>query len=105
MTDDSAAALAARRALLEEQLEELHRPPDSGSIGFGKRVGEGTSQAVERIAAVSAEENLQAMLAEVRRAQEKLADGTYGRCDECGADIGVARLEARPWATRCLTHA
>ena len=105
MADDPAAVLAAKRLLLEEQLEELHRPPDSGSIGFGKRVGEGTSQAVERIAAVSAEENLQAMLAEVRRAQEKLGEGTYGRCDECGVEIPLDRLEARPWATRCVRHA
>lgn len=105
MIDDPAAALAARRALLEEQLEELRRPPEPGSIGFGKRVGEGTSHAVERIAAVSAEENLQAMLAEVRRAQEKLADGTYGRCDVCDAEIPSDRLEARPWAARCVNHA
>jgi DnaK suppressor protein len=105
MVRDPAAVLAAKRALLEEQLEGLRQPPEPGSIGFGKRVGEGTSQAVERIAAVSAEESLQAMLTEVRRAQEKLADGTYGRCDECGAEIGPERLDARPWATRCVSHA
>lgn len=109
MTSDPAALpaalLAAKRALLEEQLQGLRRPPEPGSIGFGKRVGEGTSHAVERIAAVSADEELQAMLTEVKRAEEKLAEGTYGQCDECGAEIGSARLEARPWSTRCLTHA
>ena len=105
MTPDRAAELAVKRATLESQLEELRRPPEPGSIGFGKRVGEGTSHAVERIAAVSAEEKLQAMLAEVKRAQAKLADGTYGRCDECGAEIGAERLEARPWATHCVRHA
>lgn len=105
MAHDPAAVLAARRALLEGQLAELRRPPEPGSIGFGKRVGEGTSHAVERIAAVSAEEQLRTMLAEVKRAQEKLADGTYGRCDECGGEVGPERLQARPWATRCLHHA
>ena len=105
MTHDPAAVLAAKRALLEVQLEGLHQPPEPGSIGFGKRVGEGTSHAVERITAVSAEEKLQTMLTEVKRAQEKLADGTYGRCDECGVEIGLERLEARPWATRCVSHA
>ena len=105
MTYDPAAVLAARRALLEEQLAGLRQPPEPGSIGFGKRVGEGTSQAVERIAAVSADEELQAMLDEVKRAQEKLAEGTYGRCDECGVEIAPERLEARPWATRCVSHA
>lgn len=105
MTHDPGVELAARRATLEEQLERLRQPPEPGSIGFGKRVGEGTSQAVERIAAVSAEEKLQAMLAEVKRSQEKVAEGTYGRCDECGLAIGAERLEARPWATRCVRHA
>jgi DnaK suppressor protein len=104
MTLDPAPVLAAKRALLEQQLQDLRRPPEPGSIGFGKRVGEGTSHAVERIAAVSAEESLRAMLAEVKRAQEKLADGTYGRCDTCGAEIPLERLEARPWATRCVSH-
>jgi len=102
---DPAAELAAKRASLEEQLEVLRRPPEPGSIGFGKRVGEGTSQAVDRITAVSAEEKLQAMLADVKRAQEKLAEGTYGRCDACGVEIAPERLEARPWATRCVDHA
>ena len=105
MTQDPAGVLAAKRALLEGQLQELHQLPEPGSIGFGKRVGEGTSYAVERIAAVSAEEKLQTMLSEVKRAQEKLAEGTYGRCDECGDEIAPGRLEARPWATRCVQHA
>ena len=105
MADDPTAELATKRVMLESQLEELRRPPEPGSIGFGKRVGEGTSQAVERITAVSAEEKLQAMLTEVERAQEKLADGTYGRCDECGVEIGPERIDARPWATRCVSHA
>lgn len=105
MAPDPVAELATKRATLEAQLEELRRPPEPGSIGFGKRVGEGTSQAVERIAAVSAEETLQAMLTDVKRAQAKLTDGTYGLCDKCGVEIGAARLEARPWATCCVRHA
>ena len=105
MTHDPEAELAAKRASLEEQLERLRQPPEPGAIGFGKRVGEGTSHAVERITAVSAEEKLRAMLTEVQRAQEKLAEGTYGRCDECGDEIAPERLEARPWATRCVGHA
>lgn len=32
----------------------------------------------------------------------RLADGTYGRCTECGLDIGVARLRAQPGALRCV---
>jgi len=103
---DTAEALAAKRAQLVEQLDAMTvRPADAGSISFGKRVGEGTSEAVDRLAAVPAHDQLQVLLAEVLRAEEKLSDGTYGKCDVCGTEIAPARLEARPWATRCLDHA
>lgn len=104
--DDVTVGLAQKRHQLEEQLAEMAAPPaELGTISFGKRVGEGTSQAVDRLSAVPAHDKLQQMLAEVSRAQAKLAGGSYGRCDVCGRDIGVARLEARPWATRCIDHA
>jgi DnaK suppressor protein len=108
MTDVAAVAreLAAKRVQLEEQLAEMSAPPEElGNISFGKRVGEGTSQAVDRLSAVPAHDKLQLLLAEVTRAEEKLADDTYGSCDVCGRPIGSARLEARPWATRCIDHA
>jgi RNA polymerase-binding transcription factor DksA len=102
---DTAVELAAKRAQLEEQLAAMAAPEELGSISFGKRVGEGTSQAVDRLSAVPAHDKLQALLAEVVRAQAKLDEGSYGRCDICGVEIGEGRLEARPWATRCLDHA
>lgn len=98
--------LAVRRAQLEDQLARLTEPPaEQGSISFGKRIGEGTSQAVDRLADVPAHDKLTAMLTELKRAQDKLAEGSYGVCDVCGEDIGGERLEARPWATRCVTDA
>lgn len=103
---DTAQALATKRLQLIQQLEALTvRPADAGSISFGKRVGEGTSEAVDRLAAVPAHDQLQVMLAEVVRAEEKLTEGSYGRCDVCDATIPAGRLEARPWATRCMDHA
>ena len=76
-----------------------------GAVSFGKRVGEGTSQAVERIAQVDAAKKLDAKLRDVGRALDKLDEGTYGACDVCGAPIGPERLEAIPWAVRCIDHA
>jgi DnaK suppressor protein len=104
--DDVAEMLAANRAQLQEQLDEMSAPPvELGSISFGKRVGEGTSQAVDRLSAVPAHAKLLELLGEVDRALDKIADGSYGRCDVCGAAIAAGRLEARPWATRCIDHA
>ena len=102
MTDVD-AVLAAKRAELEAEIATLTAPSaDLGGIGFGKRVGEGTALAVERLSQVAAHERLVALLAEVRRAQAKRADGSYGTCDDCGRPVAPARLEALPWATRCI---
>lgn len=60
--------------------------------------------AVDRLTAVSAQENLLAILADIGRARERVADGTYGACEVCGEPIPEGRLEARPWAVRCIQH-
>ena len=105
MHEDADRLLAERQAQLEAELTELTRPPgEVGTISFGKRVGEGTSMAVDRLAAVSAQEHLLTMLDEVRRARRHVAEGSYGICEACGEPIPEGRLEARPWATRCVAH-
>ena len=100
-------ALERARSELRSELGELTAAPrdPTAAVSFGKRVGEGTSQAVERIAQVDAAKRLDAKLRDVERALEKLDDGSYGRCDVCGSPIGRARLEAIPWAVRCIDHA
>jgi DnaK suppressor protein len=108
LTDDEREHLAAmldqRRAEVEAELAGLTRPTDdAGGISFGKRVGDGTSVAVERLAQVAVHDGIGSLHAEILRAQAKLADGTYGRCDRCGTEIPAARLEALPWATHCVT--
>ena len=103
MTDDVRAVLATKRAELETEIATLTAPSaDLGGIGFGKRVGEGTALAVERLSQVAAHDRLAALLKDVVRAQAKTDDGTYGACDGCGTPIAAARLEALPWATRCI---
>jgi len=105
MHEDADRLLAEREERLEAELVELTKPVgELGTISFGKRVGEGTSMAVDRLAAVSAQEHLLAMLDEVRRARHRIVEGTYGTCEVCGEPIPEGRLEARPWATRCVAH-
>ena len=100
------ATLAIKRAELEQDIETIVAPlPDSGGISFGKRIGDGTSIAVERLTQVAAHDGLGHALAEVIRAQAKLDEGTYGYCDRCGEPIAKDRLLARPWATHCVTCA
>lgn len=35
-------------------------------------------------------------------ALQRLADGGYGVCGDCGAEIPFDRLKAEPWALRCV---
>ena len=101
----------AIRATLEERADELRaelavltkvtRDP-SATIGFGKRVGEGTNEAISRIERVAQADSLAATLEDVERALEKLDDGSYGICDRCGALIPEERLEARDWKWICM---
>ena len=94
-----------RREVLAEMAGLTAPSDDVGGISFGKRVGDGTSIAVERITQVAAHDKFQALLGEVDRAEQKLADGSYGTCDICGAQIPAGRLEARPWSSRCVSCA
>jgi DnaK suppressor protein len=44
----------------------------------------------------------QALLQEVDDALARIENGTYGRCIVCGRAIPQKRLEAIPWAARCV---
>lgn len=50
----------------------------------------------------SLDEITRAEVAQLRHAIKRIDDGTYGRCENCGADISYARLEALPGAARCV---
>ena len=41
----------------------------------------------------------------IQSALERIENGTYGVCDNCGEEIGRPRLEAVPEATRCVACA
>ena len=42
-------------------------------------------------------------LKKVDEAMKRIEDGTFGECEECGEDIELRRLEARPTATLCVS--
>jgi RNA polymerase-binding transcription factor len=102
-----AEELRVRREQLMAELgvvTTVERDPDA-SVSFGKRVGDGTTEAVERLNRVGTARELDAMLRDVDRALQKLEDGTYGICDRCGKLIPEERLDARPWSVLCVEDA
>jgi DnaK suppressor protein len=42
------------------------------------------------------------LISKIDEALGRIEDGSYGKCEECGGDIGVERLRARPVTTLCI---
>ena len=100
------ATLRARRAEMQARIEGLAKAPERGSgISFGKRVGDGTVEAVSRLNEIGVGNNLVVAVERVDRALAKLDEGTYGTCDACGEAIPPARLKAMPDSALCVNCA
>jgi DnaK suppressor protein len=98
--------LEERRDRTRERLAELAKRPERGTAqGFGKRIGDGTTEAVSRLTDIGVGDSLERMLARTERALAKLNDGSYGVCDSCGDPIGPGRMRALPDGVLCLTCA
>ena len=48
-------------------------------------------------------ENTDAEVCDINHALDKIEQGTYGQCEECGTDIPVKRLKALPFARLCVS--
>jgi len=46
-----------------------------------------------------------AKLRRIDAALDRIAEGTYGHCEECDEEITAKRLENQPWAELCIQHA
>jgi DnaK suppressor protein len=109
MPPDSVDVRAAERKLREERADLERRlgrftaTPERGSnLGFGKRIGDGTIEAVDRLNQVGVGQHLEARLERVDRALEQIEAGTYGTCEVCGQPIDPRRMRAAPESTVCV---
>lgn len=101
------ARLEQRRAELREQIGGLDqaypKPTDPTELSEGPQDFEESAideneMVDERVILM----NNQALLEEVEDALKRLEQGTYGICVVCGQPIPEKRLEAIPWAARCV---
>jgi DnaK suppressor protein len=60
------------------------------------------TDAFEQQTAVSLLENQEQILEETAAALQRIEDGTYGKCQECGNNIGGPRLDAVPYTPFCV---
>lgn len=109
-------------AELQEHLEAHHQHLEAEIGGLRRTEGMGGKQEddpsievrgdqgeasveIEAWAIAHQEEfNLREQLAEVEHALSKFALGTYGRCEQCGQPIPLARLRAFPEARYDVGH-
>jgi DnaK suppressor protein len=95
--------LRERLGEVQARLAELARPLEPGTgIGFGKRIGDGTSEAISRRNEIGVGNSLLVTEEKLQRALAKIDEGSYGRCDRCGGPIAPARLEAAPESVLCI---
>ena len=96
---------ARQRELRGEVASQLKNQDDPRLVGLRNRMEDTDDWAVaDAMAAmdISLVSRDLAVLAEVEGALARLANGTYGACVDCGADIPYARLAAYPAAKRCV---
>jgi DnaK suppressor protein len=103
---DTPAVEGLLRVRLDEvqaRIAELAKAPEPGfAIGFGKRIGDGTSEAISRRNEIGIGHSLEATEEKLQRALAKLEEGSYGRCDGCGGPIAPGRLQVAPESTLCI---
>ena len=93
--DHARDLLAGERARIEQELRDL--APDDGDD-----TGDEAAALTDAERDEEAAEDLRGQLAAVERAEQRLADGTYGLSVESGDPIPDARLEAVPTAERTV---
>lgn len=107
-------ALEAEKDALEEDLASHGRVQDDSGDWQGASVGfEGeesdpndVADQIEELATnIPLVEELEVRHKDVEEALEKIAQGTYGLCEEGGEEIPLDRLEANPAARTCIAHA
>ena len=99
-----ARAIEDRRTALAEEIRRgrARAEPYAEIAGSAPDLGD---QSVADLLSDVAEGEVTRDLMELRAldaAHKRLADGTFGICVDCGADIPLQRLEVEPEAARCV---
>jgi|SRR5215469_12312381 len=91
--------------LLTERRDELQSRLRAGGHHHTEAKDEGDRAAASTEAEMSVAQRSQAegLLRVVTAALQRINEGKFGECLNCGQDIGTRRLEAIPWARYCIT--
>jgi DnaK suppressor protein len=93
--------LEGERARLEAVIAQVDIEGGE-NLGYGNHMADDASEAFEQAKELALHQNAEQLLKKVDDALERLEQGTYGRCEQCGVEIDPARLQALPYATLCF---
>ena len=93
-----AALLAERARLLDEIGEAIVAP---GQMTYGSQAA-AASQVFAQQRDLALRDRAESQLVLVDEALARFDAGSFGRCVRCGRPIAPERLEALPWAARCI---
>ena len=96
------AELEERLAALQTRLSSIKR--DATQSHSGDSAEQAQERENDEVVDAIGNETAQSIRV-IQAALVRIEDGTYGECAGCGEDIGQARLEAVPEATRCVNCA
>ena len=88
---------------LKAQADSLALEHEPGDVQFDEEGGEGGTANVDREIDLYLSGQARATVVEIDRALQKIEDGTYGVCEQCGDHIPDARLQALPYAALCVS--
>lgn len=101
-SDRARERLAQERRRIETALEEHRLDPPGDEPSLSQHVADRGSELFDEEFDESLVGLLRDELRAIERAEQRLADGTYGLSIESGAPIPDERLEAVPWAERTV---
>src|SRR5512134_1593396 len=98
---------------IQRDLLELKAKISSGALEIGDRElrsdredlldsGDVATVELNQSFTIRLREREEKLLKKIEAALARMADGTYGTCEECGEEIDVKRLIARPVTTLCI---
>lgn len=98
--------LESERDTVIDELKELGADPYSEKVeriaGIDDNFADSAAATAERSEALAFIDTARERLSHIDAALGRMDAGQYGTCVECGQDIPVARLEARPSSVRCV---
>ena len=91
-----------KKNLLAEGFEKSLPETLEASLDIGDEGDRAGNEGIREVSILLSARNKEKLLA-VEEALEKIREGTYGTCAECGDEIGGGRLKVMPLAQLCVT--